>query len=262
MRKKIYIGIFILLIILIFVILLLKIQRVKFLKNYKDFIIEENTIVKFNSSGNVVIPKEINGVRITRIGDYAFSDSKIDSIVIPDTIVSIGSYAFLNNNLKSLSIPTSVLEIGEGAFMNNKISDLKMPSDIFLGNACFNNNLLNTNEAFFYRDISNKELISYGGKIKGNVVMEDGVEIIGEKAFYKTGIISISISPSVLEIKKEAFRENNLVDIYLPSNISLIASDVFLNNEYLVDITIDNKENNLLNYPWGLDNVNINWLKK
>ena len=64
------------------------------------------------------------------------------------------------------------------------------------------------------------------------------------------------------EIKKEAFRENNLVELHLSKNISLIASDSFIDNNYLVDVTIDNGEGSLLNYPWGLNNSNILWLKK
>ena len=86
--------------------------------------------------------------------------------------------------------------------------------------------------------------------------------MIGEKAFYKTEIVSISIPDSVYEIKKEAFRGNNLVEVFLSNNISLIADNSFIDNNYLVNVTIDNKESSILNYPWGLDNSNILWLKK
>ena len=94
------------------------------------------------------------------------------------------------------------------------------------------------------------------------MVIDDDVEIIGEKAFYKTKIVSISIPDSVYEIRNEAFRENNLVEVYLSNNISLIAVDSFIDNKYLVNVTIDNKASSVLNYPWGLDNSNILWLKK
>lgn len=263
MRKRLYIIVIIFLLSsLFFTIWKFNKNKISVFLNYNDFIVEGDTIVKYNSSGNVVIPKEINGVVIRKIGDYAFYNKGIDSIFIPDTITSIGSYAFAENNLKSLKVPDSISIIGEGAFMNNKISDLEINNTITLGSACFNNNLLSSDKAFFYSTNSNKELISYGGYIKGNVVIDDGVEIIGEKAFYKTKIVSISIPESVYEIKKEAFKENNLVEVYLSNNISLIAANSFSDNNYLVNVTIDNKESSILNYPWGLDSSNILWLKK
>lgn len=262
MKKRIYI----ILIIILLLIVLMKVFnnkiKDKLFINYNDFVVEGDTIINYNSSGNVVIPKMIDGVVIKKIGDNAFKGLGIDSVVIPETIISIGNYAFSNNNLQYVKIPDSVLEIGEGAFMNNSLSNIDMSSDVVISNAIFNNNLLSTEEAFFYKDNTNKELISYGGKVKGNVVLEDSVEIIGEKAFLDTGIISITISNSIYEIKKEAFKGNNLVEIFLPSNVSSIASDCFLDNNYLVDVTIDNEPNNILNYPWGLNNVNINWIKK
>lgn len=263
MRKRLYILVIVFLLIdLFFVIWKFNKNKISVFLNYNDFVVEGDTIVKYNSSGNVVIPKEINGIVIKKIGDYAFYNKDIDSIFIPDTITTIGSYAFAQNNLKSLKVPSSISLIGEGAFMNNKISDLEINNAITLGNACFNNNLLSSDEAFFYSNNKNKELISYGGFIKGNVVIDDGVEVIGEKAFYKTEIVSISIPDSVYEIKKEAFRGNNLVEVFLSNNISLIADNSFIDNNYLVNVTIDNKESSILNYPWGLDNSNILWLKK
>lgn len=262
MRKKIYLIIILfLLFLMLFILWKYNIESENVLLKYNDFILEENKIVKYNSTGNVVIPKEINGVLIEEIGDYAFFGKDIDNVVIPDTIVSIGDYAFANNNISSLTLSGN-LTIGEAAFMNNKIVNLKIGKNVLIGNACFNNNLLEGEDSFFYSDSSKKELISYGGKIKGNVTLSDSVEIIGEKAFYNTKIVSITIPTSVYEIKKEAFRGNNLIDIYLSNNISLIASDAFVDNNYLVDVTINNKENSVLNYPWGLENFNINWLKK
>lgn len=262
MKKRIYIFLIVVLLLLVLLKVFIFIKNINIFKNYNDFVVEEDTIVKYYGSGNVVIPEVINGIVIKKIGNNAFNGLEIDNVVIPETIVSIGDYAFSNNNLKYLKIPESVLEIGEGSFMNNSLSKIEMSSNISLSSACFNNNLLDLEEAFFYKDEYKKELISYGGKIKGNVVLEEGVEIIGERAFLDTGIVSINISNSVYEIKKEAFKGNNLVEIFIPNSVSLIASDCFLDNNYLVDLHIEKNENTILNYPWGLNNSNINWIKK
>ena len=45
----------------------------------------------------VIIPAEIEGKKVTSIGDYAFSgQSSLDSISVPDGIISIGEGAFYN----------------------------------------------------------------------------------------------------------------------------------------------------------------------
>ena len=108
---------------------------------------------------------------ITSIASYAFNDLNIDSVIIPDSIVSIGDYAFANNNISRLKIPHSVSYLGEGAFMHNSIVDIDMDSDVVIGNACFNDNHLEIKSAFFLN--SNNELISYGGLIRGNVVVDN-----------------------------------------------------------------------------------------
>lgn len=226
--------------------------------SYNGFKVSGDTIIGCSiEGGNIVIPRMIDGVLITKIGDNAFNGLNIDNVYIPDSIVSIGNYAFANNNINNLKIPSSVKEIGEGAFIHNNISNLEIDSEVILGNACFNDNDLDISKSFFYRD---KELISYGGNIKGNVEVPN-IEVIGEKAFYDTYIVSISIPDSVREIKKDAFKNNYLVEVYLSNNIDYISETAFSNNSYLAEIIVDNSSSNLLNYPWGADNSNLNWLK-
>lgn len=217
--------------------------------NYDGFEVEGDTIVKYNKTGgNVVIPKIINGVVIMKISSYAFNDLNIDSVVIPDSIVSIGDYAFANNNISRLKIPSSVNYLGEGAFMHNSIVELEMDSEIVIGNACFNDNHLERESAFFLN--SNNELISYGGLIRGNVVVDnENITVIGEKAFYDVGIVSITLPDSIIEIKDYAFAKNYLVDVYLPKSLKNISRNTFIDNSYLTNIYVSSEINNILEYP-------------
>lgn len=51
------------------------------------------------------------------ISDYAFFGSNIESITLPDTVISIGKSSFSRcHELKSIAIPTSILSIGSDAF--------------------------------------------------------------------------------------------------------------------------------------------------
>ena len=69
------------------------------------------------------IPREIDGKKVTAIGDYfgidhcLQYDKRIETIEIPDTVTSIGTYAFYYmGSLKEITIPASVTSIGEYAF--------------------------------------------------------------------------------------------------------------------------------------------------
>lgn len=86
---------------------------------YKDNEDGGVTIVKYFGNSNVVnIPSEIDGRKVTRIGDNVFAGiTYITDVMIPDTVTHIGTSAFWNvNGLKSITIPNSVKFISEGAF--------------------------------------------------------------------------------------------------------------------------------------------------
>lgn len=254
MRKKIII-IFILFFLVIISIKLLVVYKNNFsfvFMSYDGFQIDGDTIVKYNKrGGNVIIPQSVNGVTITNIASYAFYDLDIDSIFIPNTIVNIGDYAFSKNNIKYLEIPSSVTNLGEGAFMNNLIKKIDMSNNVVLGNGCFNNNELDTKNAFFLNSYG--ELISYGGKVKGNVVLDRDISVIGNKAFFDTGIISITLSDSIVSIGDYAFANNYLVDIYLPNSIKYISNSAFLNNNYLTNIFNESD----LDFVFNYDSVSV-----
>lgn len=57
--------------------------------------------------------------KLTRIGDYAFYCNKLESINLPDSLVSIGDAAFMAcNYLTSITIPANVETIGMKAFQS------------------------------------------------------------------------------------------------------------------------------------------------
>lgn len=66
---------------------------------------------------DIVIPSKIDGYAVERIGESAFSKSKLTSVIISEGIRKIDWFAFYTvPSLVSITLPTSVEEIGYAAF--------------------------------------------------------------------------------------------------------------------------------------------------
>ncbi len=99
------------------------------------------------------IPAEVDGVPLTAIGKYAFSTkqltnysknnsklcyqywhwdfSKIESVVIPDTVTSIAERAFFCSMLKSVTIPGSVTVLPESVFYySENLQSVTLPATL------------------------------------------------------------------------------------------------------------------------------------
>lgn len=74
-----------------------------------------------NMTGSLAIPDTINGMKIVKIGQVAFTNSKFDGeLKLPDRLTSIGSQAFANSTFDGeLKLPDSLTSIGWRAFTNS-----------------------------------------------------------------------------------------------------------------------------------------------
>jgi len=96
------------------------------------------TIVGYTGDANSLkIPAEIDGKRVTSIGEGAFErNTNITIVTIPNSVTSIGSTAFWNcNSLSSITIPNSVTSIEWYAFRNCKsLTSVRFEGTITAGN--------------------------------------------------------------------------------------------------------------------------------
>jgi BspA type Leucine rich repeat region (6 copies) len=82
-------------------------------------------------SGAVTLPSSVNGYTVTAIGDDAFGEDNITSVLIPSTVSSIGPEAFVDCvDLGSATIPDSVTTIGAQAFEGTAISSITIPPSV------------------------------------------------------------------------------------------------------------------------------------
>ncbi|PKM51238.1 MAG: hypothetical protein CVV02_07725 [Firmicutes bacterium HGW-Firmicutes-7] len=65
-------------------------------ESYFGFEPETGTILSYDANGpkDIVVPEKIDGVLVTKIGDYAFLDKDVTSIFLPNSVTSIGIDAF------------------------------------------------------------------------------------------------------------------------------------------------------------------------
>lgn len=133
----------------------------------QDFVFDNGTITGYTgTSSEIVIPEEIDGIPVTEIGLYAFSEMEsIVHVSFPATLKKIGNGAFRKcRNLEGeLIVPDSVEYIGVDAF--NQCTSL---TSLSLGNG------VKTIEGYaFYGCIG----------LTGELVLPENLEKIGEAAF-------------------------------------------------------------------------------
>lgn len=102
---------------------------------YKE--LEDGTleITKYvGTATELEIPSEIEGKQVTSIGDgYVFYGcNNLNSVSIPEGVVSIGDYSFYGcYNLTSVMLPEGVASIGNGSFVGcSKLTSVKIPESV------------------------------------------------------------------------------------------------------------------------------------
>ena len=140
-----------------------------------------------NASGSITVPNTIEGVKVTKIGNQAFSTCrKITSIKLGNNITDISFGAFWGcEKLESINIPNRVTNIGARAFSGcGKLESINIPQGISI-----------IRGATFANCIELKEII-----------IPDTVETIEEDAFRLTYKLSEIVIPNkVTELPESAF---------------------------------------------------------
>ena len=196
-------------------------------------------------SGDLVIPRIVEGAPVTAINAYAFDGYGISSVTLPKYLETIGAYAFRNcAYLKEIKIPSSVTAIGDCVFTYcPNLEKIEVASD---------------NEAFTSVDgvLFNKSqttLLQYPMAKRGSrYKTPSGVKTIGKYAFYNSSLTDIHLSNGVLFINNSGFEGCALLKtIRLPGSVVLISSQAFWNCNALKYIYINKASN-----AWSGVNIN------
>ena len=216
---------------------------------------------------NITIPTELNGIRVTGIGNLAFSNlSALTNVTIPQGITSIGDYAFcacdwlisatieegvqstganmFNNcdRLATVKLPESLTTIADGSFANcSALNHVTIPDNVTkIGTSafCLCNELsditlgrgLTTIGNFAFKNCDKLETIQLPSNLK-----EIGIEAFRECDILK----SITLPDSVTDIGEDAFSTcPELESITIPENVTVIKSGTFDYCSKLKSITL------------------------
>ncbi len=225
----------------------------------QDFVYEirngEAAIVKYRGSDStVIIPSEIEGAKITYIEEDAFYQcSNLEYVEIPDSVVGIGAWAFSETNLQKVSIPASVVtigeeafcrcrnlkevklfdgvkEIGRAAFAETAIEDIILPdSVIVVGDFTFSN-CTQLISATLPNNLEKVADYMFDGCVNFQQTNIPGsVLIIGEFAFSETFFQNITIAETnIVQIGAGAFSEcQDLKYVELPNNLCKLDDGAF-----------------------------------
>lgn len=142
-----------------------------------------------------------NGVETVGVGAFGSSENLI-SVSLPNTLKEIKKHAFsVCNKLSSVDLPESLVSIGDFAFsMDSNIKKVIIPGGV--------------------KEISYNAFGCCGVE---EVIISEGVEVIGESAFtFCSSLKSVTIPNSITSIKSEAFSVcRNLKSVNIPRGVSV-----------------------------------------
>ena len=184
---------------------------------------------------NLIIP---NGV--TYIYDCLFKGTSIESVVIPEGVVSIGYDAFREcKNLKDVTIPKSVMSIGTYAFSySDKLTNVYISDIAAWCNIQFS--MSGTN--YGSNPLFEAENLYVNGELITELVIPDNVSSIPDYAFYgQDSIKTVIVSDNVTSIGVKSFAYcSNLESIQLPMFLETIENSAFYWDQKLQNIILPN----------------------
>lgn len=208
----------------------------------------EGFIEKGEISKKLYIPAKINGERVIKIEEYAFYHNDfIEEIIIEDGIEFIECCAFSCCGAKSVSIPGSVKRISGCAFSyckNLESVTLGNGIDLIYPNAfegCKNIKYNEDDCAYYLGDEENPYLLLAKVKDKNikSFEIKKKTKAIGDSAFRASSIESITVPSNVTSVGSDSFLECvALKSVIFEEGVVIIGDDAFQGCQALTDIRL------------------------
>ncbi len=244
----------------------------------------EVTVTGYKGSpSTITIPSQIDGMKVTRISEYAFYEcsslvsidipegvrliganafdgcTSLETVNTPSTLIAIGSYAFNEcTSLKSISIPNGVESIGNNTFYKcRSLESIEIPSTVSeIGPSAFC--ACNSLSSVTFADGSALKTIGYYsfGQCTSltSIEIPDTVVIVGEGAFSwceSLSTVKFDDGSMLKTIASYAFNGcSSLSSIEFPEGINTIESHAFKGCSSLKTVKVP-KSANVSQYAFG-----------
>ncbi|MBQ6302046.1 MAG: leucine-rich repeat protein [Bacteroidales bacterium] len=177
-------------------------------------IIESNAFINCPALESVSLPETI-----ISIGNFAFTGTALRDIRIPSKVERIESYAFASTALERITIPSNVLKVGKHAFS----SCSKLQSANIMG-------AISTIEEGVFMHCSRLT----------EVILPESVTSIENQAFFGSAIESILLPNQLNSIGKQSFAAcAYLSHLSIPENVGLIGEEAFASSTGLKSIILN-----------------------
>ena len=213
------------------------------------------------------------GVKVKSIGAYAFANTKLTSVTLPDGLTSLGEGAFSGTNSPSITggndytvsgdfilskdenilllytgsgttceIPGSVTEIAANAFAGSSITSLTIPSTVVkIGEGAFQESALTS--ITINADLTEIPAYCFFGTSLSEIVVPSSVNNIDDYAFAHSALTAFNYAPSA-ELNNPKLGSyvfygcDGLVSIALDSKITALGDAVFGGCSALTTVTL------------------------
>ena len=181
-----------------------------------EFDKETGTITGYkdgNPPADLVIPDEINGVAVKHIGQNAFKDKNLKSVVLPEGLESLEYMAFQKNNLTKIELPSTLTNLGERSLAYNSLTTIDFPESLTsIGKTSLMKNKIE--EIEIPSHIEEIQEGAFNSNLLTNVTLNEGLKTLGNKAFEDNSIEDIVIPDTVVnwpstDKDNPIFRRNN-----------------------------------------------------
>lgn len=195
---------------------------------YPDNEIPQQAFYQKSTLVNFVFPENI-----TKIGDYAFSNTTLSgALIIPDDVVEIGAAAFYATNISSLQLPTNLKIIREDAFntCSSMAGSLTLPESLesigpraFLGCSMLSGTLSIPSKLTEIPD----DCFECCG-FTGDLIIPDNIKNIGLCAFGGCGFNGqLILGSNVSKINLGAFQCAFQGELFIPKSVQVIDDNAF-----------------------------------
>lgn len=238
---------------------------------------------QLNSGGTLILPYSLkiigkgafagcSGLRwlelytnwnIECISDSTFCGSGLTEFEFPQSVKRIGNKAFANCNIDSnIYLPLELENVAPTAFISNfhdyGYGDIYDGFKIHVPNR--SGDYSSVDGVLFDKD-KTKLIFAPNGATKTEYIIPNTVKSIGDYAFYKSPVSSVSIPETVTSIGKCAFFDSYIKAINLPNSVTEIGCSAFSSCNALTKITIPASvtriESHAFSYCYNLTTVTI-----